>query len=129
MRAVSDGREAARTTVEIPARRGFSDVAVLVIGGVAARFELPVDRVDDLLLAVDSLLMQDVLGETVTIEADASPTTLVVRIGPFPPGRLDDGGLRRVLSRLVETVAEVPAGPQDGASIELGVTAPGRGEA
>ncbi len=99
---------------------------MLVIGGVAARFELPVDRVDDLLLAVDSLLMQDVLGETVTIETDASPTTLVVRVGSFPPGRLDDGGLRRVLSRLVDTVAEVPAGTQDGAAIELGVTAPGR---
>ena len=126
MTTVSDGREAARTTVEIPARRGYSDVAVLVIGGVAARFELPVDRVDDLLLAVDSLLMQDVLAETITIETGASPTRLVVRVGPFPPGRLDDGGLRRVLSRLVDTVAEVPAGTQGDASIELAVTAPGR---
>ncbi len=123
---MADGREAARTTVEIPARRGYSDVAVLVIGGVAARFELPVDRVDDLLLAVDSLLMQDVLDETVRIETDASPTALVVRVGPFPPGRLDDGGLRRVLSRLVDTVAESSADPKNRVSIELGVVPSGR---
>jgi hypothetical protein len=126
MSAVSDGRKAARTTVEIPSGRGFADVAVLVIGGVAARFELPVDRVDDLLLALDSLLMQDVLGETVRVETDASPTTLAVRVGPFPPGRLDDGGLRRVLSPLVDTVSEVTDGPLDGASIELVVTTSGR---
>lgn len=126
MGTVSDGRDAARTIIEIPARRGYADVAMLVIGGVAARFELPVDRVDDLLLAVDSLLMQDVLGETVRIEADASPTTLVVRVGAFAPGRLEDGGLRRVLSRLVDKVAEAPPGSENGTSIELEVTASGR---
>ncbi len=126
MSTVSEGRGSALTTIELPARRGYADVAVLVIGGVAARFELPVDRVDDLLLAVDSLLMQDVLGETVRIETDATTATLVVRVGPFSPGRLDDAGLRRVLARLVDTIEEVPAGRQDAVSIELGVTAADR---
>ena len=116
-----DALRAARTIVELPAGRGYADVASLVIGGVAARFELPIDRVDDLLLAVDSLLMQEVVGETAHIEADASPTGLVVRLGPYPAGQLDDASLRRILTRLVDTVAEVRTDGRDGAWIELGV--------
>ena len=45
-----------RTTVEFPVADGYRSVGRLVLGGVAARFELPIDRVDDLLLAVESLL-------------------------------------------------------------------------
>jgi hypothetical protein len=127
MSAATEGRDAALTVIELPLRAGFADVAVLVIGGVAARFELPVDRVDDLLLAVDSLLMQEVVGERIRIETDATATTLAVRIGPFARGQLDDTGLRRVLGRLVDSVAEVPAHDHDGAAIELGMTATGRG--
>ena len=51
----------ARTTVEFPAGERFRSVPRLVLGGVAARFELPIDRVDDLLLAVESLLMSTVI--------------------------------------------------------------------
>jgi hypothetical protein len=126
MTAVPAGIDPARTTIEIPSGRAWADTAILVIGGVAARFELPVDRVDDLLLAVDSLLMQETVGDTVQIETDATPATLVVRVGPFPSGRLDDGGLRRVLSRLVDGVAELPLGPEGRSSIQLQVTAFGR---
>ena len=68
----ADARPPARTMVELPARRRYPGVARLVIGGVAARFELPIDRVDDLLLAVDSLLMQEVVGEIAQVEATAS---------------------------------------------------------
>jgi hypothetical protein len=126
MSAVSAGRGAALTVIELPSRGGYGDVAVLVIGGVAGRFELPVDRVDDLLLAVDSVLMQDVVADRVRIDAEATATTLAVRIGPFLPGRLDDAGLRRVLVRLVDSVVEVPAHDHDGAAIELRTTVTSR---
>ena len=42
--------------VEFPATEGYRSVGRLVLGGLASRFELPVDRVEDLLLAVESLL-------------------------------------------------------------------------
>ena len=110
-----------RTTIEFPATPGYRSVGRLVLGGVASRFELPIDRVDDLLLAVDSLLMQAPVADTVTLEAEATQTGLVVRMGPFAPGRLDDPAVRRVLSRLVDEVDERSDGAD--ASVELVVSA------
>jgi hypothetical protein len=115
-------RPPARTTIEFPARDGYRGVASLVLGGVAARFELPVDRVDDLLLGVDSLLMQGVVGDVARVEATASEKELTVRVGAFRPGRLDDPAVRRVVARLVDTVREVPVDGEPGAWIELGVS-------
>ena len=122
----SESPRPARTTLALPADRRFRDVPGLVLGGIAARFDLPVDRVDDLLLAVDSVLMQDVVGDTARIEADASKAGLVLRLGPYPSGKLDDLALRRVLTRLVDTIEEVPIDGQHGAWVELTVAAHGR---
>jgi hypothetical protein len=117
-RAESD---ADRTVVEFPSTDGFRGVGRLVLGGVAARFELPIDRVDDLLLAVDSVLLQGPVGERVRLEADASATGLAVRLSPLRLGLLEDAALRRVLARLVDSVDE----HHDGATsaIELVVSA------
>jgi hypothetical protein len=115
-----------RTTIEFPATEGFRSVGRFVLGGIASRFELPVDRVDDLLLAVESLFMQELLGDTIRLEAEPTPSGFVVRMGPFPPDRLSDPGLRRVLERLVDDVGE-RAGA-DGASVELVVSAASRAD-
>jgi hypothetical protein len=115
-----------RATVEFPATAGYRSVGRLVLGGVAARFELPIDRVDDLLLAVDSLLLQEPTGESVRLEAEATPSGLVVRLGSFRRGQLDDPALRRVLARLVDTVEERADG--SAVSIELAVSAAYRGD-
>jgi hypothetical protein len=118
---------AARTTVEFPADAEYRSVPRLVLGGVAARFELPIDRVDDLLLAVESLLMQETVGDTLRLEAEATPSGLLVRLGSFRPGQLDDPGLRRVLTPLVESVDEHEDG--DSVRIELVVSATYRPDA
>jgi hypothetical protein len=59
--------------VEFPAGDGYRSVGRLVLGGLVSRFELPVDRVEDLLLAVESLLQQRLAAETVRLEATAAP--------------------------------------------------------
>ena len=115
-----------RATVEFPSTAGYRSVGRLVLGGVAARFELPIDRVDDLLLAVDSLLLQEPTGDTVRLEAEATPSGLLVRLGSFRRGQLEDPALRRVLARLVDTVEERADG--SAASIELVVSAAYRGD-
>jgi hypothetical protein len=119
--STAESASADRTIVEFPASEGYRSVGRLVLGGVASRFELPVDRVDDLLLAIESLFMQERVTGTLRLEADASPETLRVRIGPLKPGRLDDPGLHRVLTRLVDEVTEQPDG--DSVAIELAVSA------
>ena len=113
-----------RTSVEFPTGAEFRSVGRLVLGGIASRFELPIDRVDDLLLALESVLLQETNATTVRRAATASTTGLSVRIGPFAPEALRDPSLLRVLGRLVDEVVTEP--DADETSIELLVTAPYR---
>jgi hypothetical protein len=107
--------------VEFPAGDGYRGVARLVLGGLVSRFELPVDRVEDLLLAVESLLVQRPGGDAVRLEATAAPDGLHVRLGPFAGSPLTDPGVSRVLTRLVDDVSEEADG--GGAHIDLHVSA------
>lgn len=118
---MTEESSADRTTIEFPATEGFRSVGRLVLGGIASRFELPIDRVDDLLLAAESLLLQEPAGDTIRVEAEATTAGLTVRVGPFAPGRLSDRGLRRVLEQLVDDIVERE--DNGGSSVELVVTA------
>ena len=114
-----------RTTVEFPAGAEFRSVGRLVLGGVASRFELPIDRVDDLLLAVESVLLQTSASSSVRLDAEATATGLRVRLSPFSAAELASPALRRVLDRLVDEVTGTPEG--DGSAVELHVSASYRG--
>ena len=46
-------------------------------------YELPVDRVEELLLALESLITQELAADTVTMEAFAATSGLRARVGPF----------------------------------------------
>jgi hypothetical protein len=109
--------------VEFPAGDGYRSVGRLVLGGLVSRFELPVDRVEDLLLAVESLLQQRLAGETVRLEATAAPDGLRLRVGPFAASPMADSGVSRVLTRLVDEVSEEEADGGDGTLIDLHVSA------
>ena len=95
--------------VEFPATEGYRGVGRLVLGGLASRFELPVDRVEDLLLAVESLLAHGVDGETVSLTVDAGADALRVRLGPLADGGVSDPALARILGALVDEATDVPA--------------------
>jgi hypothetical protein len=109
-----------RVVVELPPGDGYRAVGRLVLGGLASRFELPVDRVEELLLALESVLVQGSAEDAVTLEMAAAEDALRIRVGPFTQPRLADPGVTRVLSRLVDEVGEVDDG---GVWVELGVTA------
>ena len=110
-----------RVIVEFPATAGYRGVGRLVLGGLSARFELPVDRVEDLLLALDSLLSQELAADAVTMEAIAGPSGLRARVGPFTSSQVEDAAVARVLNPLVDEVIEQDA--SDGYWVELGVSA------
>ena len=92
-------------TVEFPVRDGYRSVGRLVIGGLASRFELPVDRVDDLLLAVESLLLGGIAGESVELRVEARPDELRVRVGPLDGPGLSDPAVARVVTPLVDAAS------------------------
>jgi hypothetical protein len=90
-------------TLTIPTEGRFRGVATLVIGGVGSRLNLPYERVDDLQLAVLSVLEASE-GDRVTVEVEAAAEQILVAVGPLDEGRAADGALARVLDPLVDSV-------------------------
>lgn len=97
-------------TLVLPREEEFAPVANLVLGGIAARIDLTVERLEDLELALESLLEREAPGPvTVNIEVDDS--VLRACVGPFEPAALDElerddvsFGLRRILETVCDTV-------------------------
>ena len=100
-------------TIHIPRERPFSAVADLVVGGIAARHDITLDVLDDLQLALDSLLEHDdeddgevgivlrVAGAT--IEASVGPVALKTRAA-LEEEAGDGLGLRRLLETTMDSV-------------------------
>lgn len=95
----------------LPRERPFYGVAHLVLGGLAARLNLTFENLEDLQLALDSLLEQhDGAGE-VTVRLRISAGTIQAEVGPFGDSvreeleREQTGvGLRRILDTVVDRV-------------------------
>ena len=78
-------------TLTIPRDPRYVEVVGLVVGGVAARFELGVDRVEDLRLAFETAAFAGASGEPLEVEI-RSDGGLELRAGPL------DASVRRRLS-------------------------------
>ena len=100
-------------TIHIPRERPFSAVADLVVGGIAARHDVTLDILDDLQLALDSLLEHDDADEgEVSIVLRVAGDTIEATVGPITrktaaaleeePG--DGLGLRRLLETTMDSV-------------------------
>jgi hypothetical protein len=87
----------------LPVDTRFRSVATLVLGGIGTRFDLPYERVDDLQLAVLSVLEAGGDGRA-TLEIEGVSGGLAVAIGPLRDGTSSDQGLVRVLEPLVDAV-------------------------
>ena len=85
----------------IPNDAGYRGVATLVLGGVGTRLELPYERMDELQLAVLSVL-DAVEGADATVELQLADGKVDVSIGPVVDGTGDDAALARVVDRLVD---------------------------
>lgn len=102
----TDGRSRADVADSIsltfPADDRFRSVSTLVVGGVGTRLELPYERMDDLQLALLSLL-DAIAGDEATIELVAEDDAVELSVGPLRPGTSEDPGFERVISRLVDS--------------------------
>jgi len=93
----------------IPAEEDFRGVVHLVLGGLAVRLDLTFEVLEDLQLAVESLLERRDDERDVTIAVVLEPGELRTSIGPFEDGiagdlaRDENGfGLRRVLTTVCD---------------------------
>jgi hypothetical protein len=100
-------------TLTIPRNREFHRVAHLVLGGLAARLDLTLESLEDLELALDSILDHaDVLPDDLTLRVRAHDSEVETMIGPLGRPVLDELeaeaggelGLRRVLDSTVDDV-------------------------
>lgn len=99
----SDSPATDMITLTIPTSPGFRGVATLVLGGVGSRLDLPYERMDDLQLAVLSML-DAAKGKEASIEIHAQDSRIGVSVGPLRDGAEADDGLTRVLTRLTDEV-------------------------
>jgi hypothetical protein len=100
-------------TISIPREAGFSAVAGLVVGGMAARHDVTIDVLDDFQLALDALLEHggEEDGEVsvvVTVDGD----TIEAVVGPVAGATAaelerepdESLGLRRLLEAVVDRI-------------------------
>lgn len=90
-------------SLTLPTDPEYRGVATLVLGGIGARLDLSYERMDELQLAVLTLLDAGV-GPDVSVVVDADGSTLTVAVGPVVDGSASDKGITTVLDRLVDGV-------------------------
>ena len=100
-------------TLTIPREPDFHRVAHLVLGGLAVRLDLTIENLEDLQLALDSILGRtDPLAGDVTVRMRLDAGSLETVVGPLTQRLLDEieqehAGeldLRRVLDSTVDDV-------------------------
>jgi hypothetical protein len=114
-----------RIVLTIPREEGYDHVAQLILGGVAARHNMTYESLDDLAIALDSLLERARDDDQVTVALEFEDGAIRTAVGPFPAtvrGELEreigyDVGLRRVLETVVDRVQV--GDREDGQWVEL----------
>jgi anti-sigma regulatory factor (Ser/Thr protein kinase) len=96
----------------LPREKPFYGVAHLVLGGLAARLDVTYEHLEDLQLALDTLLESERDDGEVTLKLRLDESTIVAEVGPFHGAvrnelERDAGnsmGLRRILDTVVDRV-------------------------
>jgi len=117
--------------LSIPRDRAFHGVASLVVGGIGSRLDLTFEALEDLQLALVSLLEAEDGGGDVTVLLRLLDGSIETTVGPFDAARLrrrlaaEDGvGLRRVLDTVADRVDLVDR--EEGAFVALAKAVPER---
>jgi hypothetical protein len=99
--------------ISLPRESAFGAVAGLVLGGVAARHEITLEVLDDLRLALETLLEQEEDEGEVSIVLRIHGSAIEASIGPFDGATVaeleqapdEKLGLRRLLDTVVDRVS------------------------
>lgn len=104
-RATEDAENSMNDTIvlTIPTDSAYRGIASLVLGGLGTRLDLPYERMDDLQLAVLSML-DAARDDDAAVEINAEDGHVAVSVGPLRDGAADDDGLALVLTRLTDRI-------------------------
>ncbi len=99
-------------TLRLPREEPFYKVAHLVLGGLAVRLDLTFEHLEDLQLALASVLERTETEEEFTLRVRVENGEIAASLGPIDEGVRrdlerpagDDVGLRRVLETVVDQV-------------------------
>jgi anti-sigma regulatory factor (Ser/Thr protein kinase) len=99
-------------SLTLPADGAFRRVAHLVLGGLAVRLELTYETLEDIGLALDTLLERTDDRDEVTVRVRVDGDELRTMVGPFQPDVLREVGqeadqklgLRRILDTVCDRV-------------------------
>jgi hypothetical protein len=123
------GEPSSRVSLTVPGERGAIGIVRLFVGGLSARLGLGYETMDDLQLALESVLLEAELSPETTFEALIEDEALSLTIGPFVRDPLvpDAAGpehidLRHLLSALVSRTESVAR--DDGCWLRLDVRVP-----
>lgn len=99
--------------LKIPHRPPYHGVALLVVGGLAARLDVSYEQLEDLRLALESVLENGGYARTseVTVELEVQDHGLAMIVGPLDGAALksdleDERDDRLALGRLLGTLVE-----------------------
>jgi serine/threonine-protein kinase RsbW len=109
----------APTTVSIAAGPLVGPILRRVVGMLAARADLPLDRLDDAVLVADLIAARapaHVASETVDVALEPGPRTLSLRVGPLRPG----GGEALIVDAAVPGVGNVIEQLADELTVDTG---------
>ena len=99
-------------SLTLPGDDAFHGVAHLVLGGVATRHDLTMETLEDLTLALDTVLERcSDRADEVTVLARIGDDSAVLEVGPFPAGELapvleHETGPALDARRILDTVAD-----------------------
>lgn len=123
------GEPSGRVALTVPGERGAIGIVRLFVGGLSARLGLGYEAMDDLQLALESVLLEAELSPTMTLDALIGDEAVCLTVGPFlrdplaanasDPAQLD---LRHLLSALVARAE--PVTRDDGCWLRLDVRVP-----
>ncbi len=108
-----------RISLSVPPGPEFHGTLRLVVGGIGARSQLGYEQVNELQLAVESVVAhRRPAGAAVLVQADVDDLRVSLLVGPFEIE--DDADGLRVAERLVDSVGVVTL--DDGQWLELSST-------
>jgi anti-sigma regulatory factor (Ser/Thr protein kinase) len=118
-----------RITLRIPGERSFIGIARLFVGGLAARLDLGYETMDDLQLALESVLRKAELLDEVTLEAQLEDDGVSILVGPLGRDPLESTDRQAESLELERLLAALVAGTEsssrdDGCWLRLDVRIP-----